>query len=120
MRAKARAVTRRGRGGHQAGGEREGRCQTGKVLEAFRGPAVEVGERHCSWVPLIKTCRASKNVRSAIIKSIKMSLTTLTAASFKATQLRRLVGEGHSSPAGGRGMNKITSKPIFLFPTWPL
>ena len=76
---------KRGKGRASGWREREGRCQTGKLLEAFRGPAVEVGERQCSWVLLIKTCRPSKNVRSAIIKSIKMSLTTLTAASFKAT-----------------------------------
>ena len=118
--SKGTELTSQGRGGRQARGEREGRCQSGKVLEASRGPAVEVGERHCSWVLLIKTCCASKTVGSAIIKSIKMSLTTLTAASFKATWLLSLVGEGHSSLAGGWGMNKITSKPLFLFPRWPL
>ena len=66
-----------GRGGQTPDCEGSGGHQRASGLGRFWGR-----ERHRSWRPLIKTCRASKTVRSAIIKSIKMSLTTLTTVEF--------------------------------------
>lgn len=82
-----------------------GRRQTGKVLEAFRG-ASGLGrlwsrERHPSWLQLIKPCRASKTVRSAIIKSIKMPLTPLTAVLRQ--QSPEFGGGGTFQPSSGGG-----------------
>lgn len=87
-----------------------GRRQTGKVLEAFRG-ASGLGrlwsrERHPSWLQLIKPCRASKTVRSAIIKSIKMPLTPLTAVLRQ--QSPEFGGGGTFQPSSGGGV------PLFL------
>lgn len=67
-----------GRGGQTPDCEGSGGRQRASGLGRFWGR-----ERHTApGVRLIKTCRASRTVRSAIIKSIKMSLTTLTTVEF--------------------------------------